>query len=94
MITTRHVAEHLMARIGKHLSHSGYSSSRVCSFKLANKAVGIKVDIRGFVFTANEKGIWVEWDSVVPKLIPIEMDVSKFRFEWNTTTRLLEITRW
>ena len=94
MITTRHVADHIAARVAIHLHEHGYGVERIHVIKLPAKKTGIKIDIKGIVFTVYHQRVFMEWDNSRPILLDLTLDVSKFRFEWNITTGLLEISRW
>lgn len=95
MLTKRHVAEHIASKISKVLAEHGYNRNLVQIFRLTPKnthsVVGIKIDLKGASVTADRRCIFIDIPDCNLRSIPMGIDVSQFRFEYDPSTRVLRI---
>lgn len=98
MLTKRHVAEHIAKKVGAVLAEHGYSREVIKIFRLTppreQSVVGVKIDIKDAIITADRRAIFIEIPECNVRSIPMGIDVSNFRFETDPKTRVLRIDSW
>lgn len=95
MLTKRHVGEHIAAKVSKVLAEFGYNRNLVHVIRLTprntHSVVGVKIDIKGAALTADKRCIFIEIPECNLRTVPMGIDVSQFRFEYDPKTRVLRI---